>query len=64
MDAHEKNKEVLDHIDHCLNDPPISIEDSLDQALAIGRITLQEHDERMEAYTRSYKKTQELYPDE
>lgn len=64
MDAHERNQEVLDHIDRAINDPPITIEESLDIALASGRITQEEHDACLECYIKTFNKAKEVYPDE
>lgn len=61
MDAHERNQEVLNHIDRVVNEPPISIEESLDLALKCGRITQEEHDDCMDAYIRTFLRTKELY---
>ena len=60
-DAHELNQAALDKIDRTLNEPVITIEESLDQALACGRISQQEHDDCLECYERTFLKGKEIY---
>lgn len=61
MDCHERNQEVLNHIDRTLSEPPLTIEESLDCALACGRISQTEHDDCLAAYEKTFLKTKELY---
>ena len=62
-DAHERNQEVLDHIDRAITEPPLTIEESLDHALAVGGISQEEHDDCLAAYIRAFGLSKELYPD-
>lgn len=52
--------ELLDHIDHAINDPPLTIEESLDIALEAGRISKEEHDACLDVYQRAFLRSQQL----
>ena len=62
-DAHELNQAALDKIDRTLSEPIITIEESLDQALACGRISQEEHDSCLDCYIRTFAASKEIYPD-
>ncbi len=61
MEHHNHIDEAIADIDKCLEAPPITIDESLDQAIANGRMTIKEAEECREAYHRCFLKGHEAF---
>ncbi len=58
---HDHISEALAEIDAELGRQPLTIEESLEEAVLNGRMTEQESKDCLDAYIRSFDKTHELY---
>lgn len=59
MERHDHAQEALDAIDRELARPPISVEDAVLEAVQNGRMTIDEANECIEAYQRTFHARQD-----
>lgn len=58
---HDWIAETIAEIDRVLEAPPITIEDSINEAISKGRMTLQEGIDCLEAYQRAFMRGKEEF---